>query len=132
MPSTLDLLTALIDGSTSRSEEREVLDILRSAPAAELDEAMEKLDTVELFDSVDNRLIGRDHRDDLVQLLAYERRDDLGLHAQASIIQRSASSGTSPLSRLMRMTSTASNASTEVIAPPPDRAGRARCGSAHP
>lgn len=57
MPSTLDLLTALIDGSTSRSEEREVLDILRSAPAAELDEAMEKLDTVELFDSVDNRLI---------------------------------------------------------------------------
>ena len=87
MPSTLDLLTALINGSTSRSEEREVLDILRSAPAAELDEAMEKLDTVELFDSVDNRLIGRDHRDDLVQLLAYERRDDLGLHAQASIIR---------------------------------------------
>lgn len=86
MPSTLDLLTALLDGTTSRSEEREVLSLLRSAPAAELDEAIEKVDTGELFDSVDNHLIGHDNREDLITLLAYERRDDLGVHAQASLI----------------------------------------------
>ena len=48
MPSTLDLLTALIDVSTSRSEEREVLDILRSAPAAELERLAARHRVVEL------------------------------------------------------------------------------------
>lgn len=87
MPSTLDLLTALIDGPTNRSEEREILDLLRTAPADELDEAIAGCDTGELFDSIDNRLIGRDHRDELVQLLARDRRGDLGIHAQASLIR---------------------------------------------
>lgn len=87
MPSTLDQLTALVAGHTDRGDEREILALLRGAPAAELDEAIEQVDTIELFDSVDNRVFGRKHRDELVRVLAYERREALGIRAQASLIR---------------------------------------------
>lgn len=86
MGTTLGLLNALIEGCTSRSDEREILDLLRGASAQELDATIEAVDMVALFDAVDNHLIGEDHRDELIELLAHERRGDLGLHAQAALV----------------------------------------------
>ena len=87
MPSTLEMINALLDGRTPRQDEAEVLQLLRQASAPELNEVLTHIDTGELFDAVDNRLFGPDHHDELIQLLAYDRVNDLTLHAAAAIIR---------------------------------------------
>jgi hypothetical protein len=82
----LDRLRRLVRGRTGRGQEREILDLLADAEPAELRRLLTGIDADDLFDSVDNRLLGPDHRDELVELLTVTRRDDLGIEGRAAVI----------------------------------------------
>lgn len=80
------LLRALIEGPTDVAEERSALDLLRGATAAELNDMIVGNAMHRLFASLDNRLLGPDHRSELIQLLARDRRRDLSVMSAAGVI----------------------------------------------
>ncbi|XVX20604.1 phosphatase domain-containing protein [Actinomycetota bacterium] len=86
MADQLPLLKALIDGHTDRDEEAQALALLRSATPDELNALLDGVDVQDLVASVDNRVVGPDHRDELVRLLAVERRAELSTANQANVI----------------------------------------------
>ncbi|MCE1180204.1 MAG: App1 family protein [Micrococcales bacterium] len=86
MADQLPLLTALIAGHTDRDEEAQVLTLLRAATPDELNALLDGVDMQELFGSVDNRILGPDHRDELIRLLAVDRRAELSTANQADVI----------------------------------------------
>lgn len=86
MSEALPLVLQLLHGRTDATEEAEVLQLVRGMPAAELNELLARHGD-ELFSSVDDRLLGPDHRSELVDVLADERWDDLDLHARAAVVQ---------------------------------------------
>lgn len=80
------LLRALIDGHTDEAEERSALGLLRGATTAELNDMIVGNEMHRLFGSLDNRLIGPDHRSELIELLARQRRGELSVMAAAGVI----------------------------------------------
>ncbi len=77
---------ALLAGHTDRSEESRILGILRGARAGELDHLLSSLPLDALISSVDDRLIGPDHRTALFQLLCHERLADLSIRTRAALV----------------------------------------------
>lgn len=86
MTSAAQLITQLLDGRTGGGEEKQILEVLRSATADELNDILTEVNTGDLFASVDDRLVGPDRRKELIQLLCYERVKELNLHAVAALI----------------------------------------------
>jgi hypothetical protein len=80
------LLRALIEGPTDVAEERSALALLRGATTAELNEMIVGNEMHRLFGSLDNRLVGPDHRSELIQLLARDRRRELSVMSAAGVI----------------------------------------------
>ena len=81
----LDLLHALLRGRTDRDEEAAVLAMLRQATPEEFDLALTSVDAAELFASLDDRLIGPDHRTALRNLIL-ERCESLSVPALANVL----------------------------------------------
>ena len=84
MPSQLNLLATLLKGPTDRDEEAQVLEILRGSSAEDLDAILRGIDTADLFHSLDDRLVGPDHRTALRDLLV-QRVGELSIEAQANL-----------------------------------------------
>lgn len=80
------LLRALIEGPTDAGEERAALDLLRGATPDELNDMIVGNAMHRLFGSVDNRLFGPDHRSELIQLLARDRRPELTVMSAAGVV----------------------------------------------
>ncbi|GAB3622131.1 hypothetical protein GCM10027418_02130 [Mariniluteicoccus endophyticus] len=80
------LLATLVAGRTSETEERQILELLTAASPDELNALLEPVDCDALLSSVDDRVIGPDHRAALVRLLAHDRRDALSLQVRADLI----------------------------------------------
>lgn len=80
------LVRALVAGRTDRAEEERLLDLLRSASAAELNEILTAVDTGNLFGSLDDRLVGPDHRTALRSLLTEVRLAELDVPARAAVL----------------------------------------------
>lgn len=85
MPLNLELLNALLEGRTNRDEERAVLTLLREATGEELDHALRHVDAAELFASLDDRLLGPDHRTELRELIS-GRFEELSVPALANVL----------------------------------------------
>lgn len=81
----LDLLHALLRGRTDRDQEAAVLAMLRQATPEEFDLALTSVDAAELFASLDDRLIGPDHRTALRHLIL-ERCESLSVPALANVL----------------------------------------------
>lgn len=84
MPADLTLLTTWLQGHTDRDDEARVLDLLREASAAHLDEILCTIDCAELFSSLDDHLLGPRHRTALRELLT-ARLGELSIRAQANL-----------------------------------------------
>lgn len=80
------LLAALISGFTGPDRERQVLTLLRSCSTHELNTLLNGVDMADLFDNLDNRLIGPDNQTALIQLLCHDRRPELTLANRAGLI----------------------------------------------
>ena len=83
---TLDLVNSLLDGPTGRRDEKQILTLLREAPAGELNDVLENVDAAKLFDDMDDRLIGPDNETALIELLTRTRRHELSMAAQVAVI----------------------------------------------
>lgn len=81
----LDLLQALLRGRTDRDQESAVLTMLGHATPQEFDLALTSVDAAELFASLDDRLLGPDHRTALRHLIL-ERADSLSVPALANVL----------------------------------------------
>lgn len=81
----LPLLNSLLTKRTSAEDEARILDLLRAASPAELDALVRGVDAHRLLESIDDRLIGPDHRTALVELLTVERVGDLSPEARAAV-----------------------------------------------
>jgi hypothetical protein len=82
----LQTLRALMDGLTSASDERKILEILRDATPEDLNFLLSRVDLNALFADLDDRIIGPDHLTDTLRLLCVDRRDDLLPDVQARIV----------------------------------------------
>ena len=80
------LVRALVAGRTDRAEEERLLDLLRGATAAQLNEILTSVDTGNLFGSLDDRLVGPDHRTALRSLLTEVRLAELDVPARAAVL----------------------------------------------
>ena len=85
VPFNLDLLTALLRGHTDRDDEAAVLSLLRQASDPDFDHALASVDAAELFASLDDRLLGPDHRTALRNLIL-ERLEALSVPALANVV----------------------------------------------
>ncbi len=81
----LPLLNALIRRPVPAAAEARILELLRGASDDHLDALVRGVDTRRLFDAVDDRLVGPDHRTALVELLTAERVEALSLPARAAV-----------------------------------------------
>lgn len=81
----LDTIRGLLRDHTDRSEEGRILDILRNADAEALNQLLQGLDLNALFEAVDDRLLGPDHRAELFALLA-GRLGDLAIPTRVAIV----------------------------------------------
>lgn len=79
-------LNPLIDGHTRSRDEAAILDIFRALSGPALNEVLHEVDTDNLFSSVDDRLVGPDHRTELLTLLAVDRVDELDVESLAAVI----------------------------------------------
>lgn len=79
------MIQTLLRGFTDRHEEAQILALLADAEPDVLDEVLRSLDGEQLFASLDDRLIGPDHRTALRSLLV-GRLGELSLEAQATLV----------------------------------------------
>lgn len=80
------LVRALVEGHTDAAEEEQLLVLLRSASALELNGILTAVDTGHLFGSVDDRLVGADQRTALRRLLTRDRLAELDVPARAAVL----------------------------------------------
>lgn len=90
----VSLLDRLVSGHTSRSEERDILALLRITSAAQLDRILTTTDTAALLSSLDDHLFGPSYRSDARTLLI-DRLPDLGIRARANLAYGLQAGGTS-------------------------------------
>lgn len=86
MSEMVNRVATLIDGHTERREERELLKLLQSASAGELNEVLTGVDVGELVASVDAHLLGGDNSQGLLDLLTRDRLADLTLAARGAVV----------------------------------------------
>ena len=86
MTSLIPVVRSLLDGHTDRREEARLLDLLREAPAAELNAVLTPEGANAILSAVDDRVVGPDHRSALIDLLARQRCAELSVAAQAAVI----------------------------------------------
>ncbi|WP_122260748.1 hypothetical protein [Ornithinimicrobium cerasi] len=80
-------ITALTSGwRTGADAERQVIEILREAPPAELDAVLGDLDLDGVIGDIDDHVWGPDHRTELVDLLLHQRRGDLSTTSLATVV----------------------------------------------
>lgn len=86
----LSELRGLMRGHMDRKEEARALTLLRGTTAGELNQlfsAMSREEVHELFEAMDDRLIGPDNRTAFVGLLTKERVGDLTIENRAKVVQ---------------------------------------------
>lgn len=86
MNSDLHLVRELLAHRTTADEEGRLLALVRALDTDELNELLDDKTADRLFRAMDNRILGPDNRDALLDLLTVERAGELGLHARASVI----------------------------------------------
>ena len=82
----LQQLRSLMTGHTNRHEERRILDLLGETTAAELNHLLLNVDLEALLRDVDDRVVGPDHRTELLESLCVKRARELGLPVRASLV----------------------------------------------
>lgn len=91
----LDAISRLVASRhVDRAEEGRILDILKNASPKELNYLVTKLDLHELAESMDDRLIGPDHRKAFFALLTNERVNDLSIPARVALVNALQRGGT--------------------------------------
>ena len=78
---------ALMEGHTDRNDERQIIDLLAGCEAGQLDHVLRLLDLEQLFEDVDDRVLGPDHYQELLELLTQTRLADLSLGVRARLIR---------------------------------------------
>lgn len=78
------LLASLVAGHTDAREEAQVLDLLRTLPADQLDAALAEVDAAELFRSLDDRLVGPDNHTALRDVLL-ARMGEMSMQTRANL-----------------------------------------------
>lgn len=76
----------LLGGWTGRSDERRILELLRSCEGAELDAVLRKLNLRRLVRNLHDRVGGPDHRTQLLQLLTIDRIADITLEVRVKLV----------------------------------------------
>lgn len=82
---SLTLLTALINVYTSRAEEAQILDLLRTVGADELNALLAGVDAAALVASLDDHPRGPQNRASLLRLLTGDRAPELSVLAKANL-----------------------------------------------
>ncbi len=82
----LQTLRSLMTGHTDRREERRILDLLGEATAIELNHLLLNVNLDALLSDLDDRVVGPDHRTELLQLLCVRRARELGLPVRAALV----------------------------------------------
>jgi len=82
----LQTLRSLMTGHTDRHEERRILDLLAEATAVELNHLLLNVNLDRLLCDVDDRVVGPDHRTELLELLCMKRARELGLPVRAALV----------------------------------------------
>lgn len=82
---SLPLLNSLLRRPSTAAAEAQVLELLRTAAPSELDALVRGVDPRRLIAALDDRLLGPDHRSDLIELLTMQRVADLSLEARAAV-----------------------------------------------
>ncbi|WNG44292.1 DUF2183 domain-containing protein [Archangium minus] len=82
----LQTLRSLMTGHTDRNDERRILDLLEGATAVELNHLLLNVDLSALFSDVDDRVVGPNHRTELLELLCVKRASELGLPVRAALV----------------------------------------------
>lgn len=90
------LVRTLVEGHTDADDEANLLRLLGSLPADELNVVLQRVDLENLFDSVDNRVFGPDNADKLIELLTRTRLAELEPASVAAVIHGMQSGRTSP------------------------------------
>ena len=84
MTADQELLVALLKGHTDRTDEDQVLEILKGASAENLDRILREVDADDLFRAIDDHLFGPKHHEELRALLI-SRIGELSIEAQANV-----------------------------------------------
>jgi len=82
----LQTLRSLMTGHTDRREERRILDLLGEATAIELNHLLLNVNLDALMADLDDRVVGPDHRTELLELLCVRRARELGLPVRAALV----------------------------------------------
>jgi hypothetical protein len=82
----LQTLRSLMTGHTDRREERRILDLLGEASATELNHLLLNVSLDALLSDLDDRVIGPDHRTELLEMLCVKRARELGLPVRAALV----------------------------------------------
>ncbi|WP_224245733.1 phosphatase domain-containing protein [Hyalangium gracile] len=85
----LSQLRGWMNGHTDRGEEKQILEMLRAAPAGELNQMLCRLSRNELhalMGDMDNHLLGPQNHDAFVSLLSKERLGELSIDSRARVI----------------------------------------------
>lgn len=82
----LQLLRSLMTGHTDRREERRILDLLGETTSVELNYLLLNVSLDALIADVDDRVVGPDHRTELLESLCVKRARELGLPVRAALV----------------------------------------------
>jgi hypothetical protein len=82
----LQLLRSLMTGHTDRREERRILDLLGETTSVELNYLLLNVNLDALIADVDDRVVGPDHRTELLESLCVKRARELGLPVRAALV----------------------------------------------
>lgn len=84
---TLSRLKELIDGHTSRFEERDILSLLRGCDPQTLNFVLAELELGRLISSLDDHATGRPNRTLLLRLLSQDRVHELSVQTRANLVE---------------------------------------------
>jgi hypothetical protein len=82
----LQMLRSLMTGHADRREERRILDLLGETNATELNHLLLNVNLDALISDLDDRVIGPDHRTELLEMLCVKRARELGLPVRAALV----------------------------------------------
>lgn len=86
----VNTVRSLLAGHTDRTEEKQILELFKSASKAELNQmitALSRKEMHELISDMDDRLLGPDHKTAFVELISQDRVGDLTIDARGMFIQ---------------------------------------------
>lgn len=77
----------LMDGHTSRTDEKEILSLFRDADKVDLNQSLQELDTAALFNDVDDHWWGPKNKTTLLKMFSQDRLGDLEVPARSAVIR---------------------------------------------